>query len=56
MSTTAVLMFAAYACAPCDVRGLDPELSPGVARCWNCGELATVTARLTRPAYSGGAL
>lgn len=42
---TAILL-AAYTCSACQVAGREPEESPGVARCWNCGETATVTARV----------
>lgn len=36
---------AAWECKACDVAGTDPETVPWEARCWNCGELAVITAR-----------
>jgi hypothetical protein len=39
-------VFAAYVCKTCDVSGSDPEVSPGLVYCWNCGEPAVTTARL----------
>lgn len=45
-----VILLAAYMCAACQVAGLEAEESPGVARCWNCGEPATVTGRVFRRA------
>ncbi|HET9897832.1 MAG TPA: hypothetical protein VFQ44_23120 [Streptosporangiaceae bacterium] len=41
-------VFAAYTCGTCDIEGRDPEVSPGVVLCWNCGGPAYITARVTR--------
>jgi hypothetical protein len=39
-------ILAAYMCNTCDIQGRDPEVSPGVVFCWNCGDPAEITARI----------
>jgi hypothetical protein len=43
------IVLAAYLCRPCDILGTDPEVSPGVVHCWNCGAPAYITARIAVP-------
>jgi hypothetical protein len=40
------IILAAYICGPCDIRGRDREVSPGLVLCWNCGCPAVITARV----------
>lgn len=40
-------MLAAYVCLKCDVRGRVDAPPGGEAPCWNCGEPAVITARVT---------
>lgn len=41
------IILAAYTCRACDIEGRDPEVSAGTVLCWNCGEPAVITARVS---------
>jgi hypothetical protein len=40
-------ILASYTCGTCDIQGKDLEVSPGLVLCWNCGDPAVITARVT---------
>ena len=40
-------ILAAYTCGICDIEGRDAEVSAGTVLCWNCGEPAVITARIS---------
>jgi hypothetical protein len=42
-----LIILAAYTCRACDIQGRDPEVSPGLVLCWNCGRPALITARVS---------
>lgn len=48
------VIVAAYVCKTCDVEGRDPEITPGWVACWNCGERAQVTARVSSSVMAFG--